>query len=553
MLLNLGLKWKTRVQFGYWVEDLDLNVPAPAVDFKVLRDHRRPSVRRIMGLDLGPSMKHYTQPYPDICHPANRAAAERGRIGLVLPKVDAKLFNKFSSFCSWFIDSAFTPISPETDVADVPGWLLSTNYTLRRKAGLQSLADNMPFVTRWPGHWVKNKAFLKDESYVAYKVPRGIHSRTDYAKVLMGPVFKLIDDCVFSHPSFIKKIPVADRPAYVRQELFRPGCLYYNTDHSKFEAHMTRQVMLACELKLYARLLKFHPQTYRLLAAALSGTNVMDFGDQRFSVVARRMSGDMCTSVGNGITNLLLNAFLMHESGVTIDPKKSNSILVEGDDGLFSMPSTKVLPKDLYSRLGFDVKLAVSQDPCFGCFCGMLYNPATLHLFKDPIKTLTYFGWTSFTPMKRAKAVSLLLAKAMSLLVEMHNCPILGALALSTILRLRPTVRKGKRGDARLVVPRSVAYWTRSLQVFDFPLMEGADTVQYVDVDSFLAKFPLEVSDEDRRVYDDLFHISPDVQRALEKGFFEWAWPFDNPLLDDILLPARPLFEVTQRYVCNAC
>lgn len=506
-----------------------------------------------MGLDLGPSLKYYTQPYPDISAPCNKVAAERGRIGLELPKPESKLFNKFSSFASWFIDSAFDPIPPQVDVRDVPTWLSGTTYSLTRKQHLQGLADRIPFVTRWPKSWLKNKAFIKDESYVEYKIPRGIHSRTDYAKVVLGPVFKLIDDCVFSHPSFIKKIPVTQRPAYVRSQVQRPNCTYYNTDHSKFEAHMTRSVMLACELKLYDRLLKFHPDMFRLISAALSGSNIMDFGDFRFSVLARRMSGDMCTSVGNGITNLVLNAFVLHESGVEIFPRLSNAILVEGDDGLFSAPFGKKVDSTIYKRLGFDVKLATSNDPCFGCFCGMLYNPDTLHLFKDPVKAMTYFGWTTFSPMRRTKALSLLLAKAMSLLVEMHNCPVLGALALSTIMRIRTVVKRGRRGDLRLVIPRSVAYWTRSLGVFDFPILSGSQTVQYVDIDSFLERYPLEILPQDRVVYDQLFRISPERQKLLESGFFTWEWPFSHPLLDDLCLPQMALFETTMRYVTKAC
>jgi hypothetical protein len=506
-----------------------------------------------MGLDLGPSLKHYAQPYPDIsCH-VNKVAAEKGRIGLKLPEPDPALFNKFSSFCTWFINQAFDPIPPEQDVRDVEGWLQSCSYTQKRKESLLTLAKKIPFFTKWPKGWLKNKAFIKDESYMEFKTPRGIHSRTDYAKVVLGPVFKLIDDIVFSHPSFIKKIPVALRPAYVKRELQRPGCRYYNTDHSKFEAHMTRKVMTACELCLYKRLLKYHPDMFALIARALAGKNIIDFGDLRFSVLARRMSGDMCTSVGNGITNLLLNAFILKESGVRINPRSSNSILVEGDDGLFSAPSSCHVDRSLYAKLGFDIKLASSLDPCFGCFCGMLYNPDSLHLFKDPIKTMTYFGWTTFTRMKQQKALSLLLAKAMSLLVEMHNCPVLGHLALSTLLRLKPMIRRNRHGHFKLVVPRAMAYWTDSLHVFDFPIMQGAETVHYVDIDAFVARFPVSVTDGDRQIYSDLFNISPGCQRFLEDGFYHWSWPFDHPVLDDLCLNARPLFETACRYVFPAC
>jgi len=135
----------------------------------------------------------------------------------------------------------------------------------------------------------------------------------------------------------------------------------------------------------------------------------------------------MCTSLGNGFTNLMLAAFLVDEAGGTLEG------FVEGDDGLFS--TDVELTSELYASLGFSIKIEEVQDPCSASFCGMVFSESG-EIIRDPRKFMENFGWThSFINAGPRIMDELLRAKALSAAYETPQCPIVGVLARKALAR----------------------------------------------------------------------------------------------------------------------
>lgn len=308
-------------------------------------------------------------------------------------------------------------------------WLARTSYNEARKTELRiahlELRGGAP--TRWQARRIKS--FVKTESYNEYKHCRMINSRSDHFKVFSGPLFKAIEDVVYALPEFIKHVPVPERPLLMMQ-LRKSGRRYYSTDFTAFESHFTAEVMDAIELQLYEHCLSWCPDACKVIRTALAGANHMSTRSGIKAVVqARRMSGDMCTSLGNGFSNLMLAKFIAFKQGKEIFG------FVEGDDGIFATDA--VLTKESYSDLGFTIKIKEVADPCEASFCGMVFAGSG-QIVRDPVAFLSTFGWTSsFINAGERIMDELLRAKSLSAVYETPQCPIIGVLAREALRRTR--------------------------------------------------------------------------------------------------------------------
>jgi len=226
---------------------------------------------------------------------------------------------------------------------------------------------------------------------------------------------------------------VADRPRYIEEHICAEGCCYTETDHTAFEAHMTCDVMRAVEFQLYgymwAQVLGGR-EVFNIVKKALAGINTCINKLMIVKVLGSRMSGDMCTSLGNGFTNLMLMLFVCSEHKVHCVG------VVEGDDGLFRIDTKdlKIIQADDFMKLGFEIKLAVRATIGESSFCGLMYGSSYENV-RDPLEVLCRFGWTK-SPRRfggpRVMA-GLLRAKALSLAYELPGCPILRNLAIAAL------------------------------------------------------------------------------------------------------------------------
>jgi hypothetical protein len=342
--------------------------------------------------------------------------AFKQRLLRTVPTPKSGVLSRLKSFVRTYVRDHLPVVEP----LEFEEWLETTSYNNDRKDQLRKVHDDLRGGRPTRKQCRHVNSFVKSEFYPTWKHARMINSRSDAFKVWSGPRFHAIEDVVYGLPEFIKHTPVPERPAKIAQ-LKSAGRRYYQTDYTAFESHFTPEILNTIECELYRHCLK-NDIDIDFLCRVLTGTNSMRTRTGvRASVKGRRMSGDMCTSLGNGFTNLMLAKFIAHEKGGHIQG------FVEGDDGLFCTDFE--LTADDYAQLGFTIKIEEVSDPCAASFCGMIFSESG-EIIRDPRRFMMGFGWTqSFITAGPKIMDELLRAKALSSVYETPQCPIVGALA----------------------------------------------------------------------------------------------------------------------------
>lgn len=395
-------------------------MPIPTPDLTKLGDDtcqvRIPAVlpkRRVMFLKLPIEICSKGPICCDTNDPLTIAHGFGQRLMRKVPKFDPCLMREFKEYVERFV--SMIPLARDMSFNE---WIESINQPQARKNELIECHEKLRGGRPSRKDCQKIKTFGKTESYPVYKMIRLINSRSDMFKAFSGRFFKAIEEVVYALPEFIKHTPVPERAAKILS-LKQSGMRYFQTDFTAFESHFVAEVMDACELVLYRHCLSWSEHA-DFICDVIRGTNKMSTRlGVSASVKARRMSGDMCTSLGNGFTNLMLAKFIAHKQGVEING------FVEGDDGIFA--TTGFLNEDLYKKLGFTIKCQEVSDPCIASFCGNIFCESG-EIIKEPSHFLVNFGWTSsFIGAGEKLRKSLLRAKALSAIYELPQCPIIGA------------------------------------------------------------------------------------------------------------------------------
>jgi len=283
----------------------------------------------------------------------------------------------------------------------------------------------------------KLKTFVKSEEYPKWKEARLINPRYDNVMVFLAKFFKSVEQVVYDHPfglnhcPFIKHVPVPERPALVADldKLRQVGGHIYETDFTAFESHFVPEFYEICECQLY-RHCGMHWGFSDHVCDILKGKNRLKthFG-QQFEISGRRMSGDACTSLGNGFTNLMITKFLISIKGGHYDG------YVEGDDGIF-FSSVELTSQD-YLDLGFTCKIVEHETATRASFCGIVCSDS-LQIIRNPRRFVSKFGWTnSFVNAGPKIKSQLLRAKALSAIYEAPSCPIVSVLARQALRKTR--------------------------------------------------------------------------------------------------------------------
>lgn len=316
--------------------------------------------------------------------------------------------------------------------------------------------------------------FIKSEFYATFKFPRWIMSRKDRFKVFFGPIVKAMEKLVYTRPEFVKHMSMEQRAARTSQ-IDKAGGTPYVSDFSSFESSFIHPVMAATDFELLDALAPWWVWN-SYAQHVLGGMNELTIRSLFVILIleARRMSGEMSTSLFNGVANLMITKFLVWKKKGKLD------ILVEGDDSVFR--STVTLTPADYATLGFEAKLVEVESACLPipvdktvepgsvAFCGISFSKDG-QAMKEPRKFLQGFGWThSFIHGGDEIMKQLLKAKSLSACYEAPNCPIVGKLArvaLSTVERVNLTERMAREvynvhaapgyGFERLMCPASLA------------------------------------------------------------------------------------------------
>lgn len=394
-------------------------------------------------------------------------------------------------------------------------WLAGTHYSNPRKRQLRAVRKTMPDFPsmRQLKYWAINKCHGKLEGYPAYKPLRGIMSRTDYIKVWIGPLMKKCEHIIFQMPEFIKYVKAHTRAAYMRDRMQRAGCKYAETDFSSFEGSVRRRIMRICEFSVLLYLTRHNAlarERMEQFRDICSGTNVMKYTDITAKILARRMSGEMSTSFGNGWTNLMLITFVLRDVVPEIP------VLVEGDDGLVTIPQEyqSLFNAQAFAKLGFVIKIEWHDDLASSGFCGIVCDPKSEAIITDPIAAIASFGWCGGAALRSSfdTQLGLLRAKALSLAYQYPGCPILTSLA-----RLGVRLSHGCKIDPE-----------------DNPFFDGWHKDILVNAEKYVTNELLEkeVSDGTRSVMAMKYGISVDDQKKTEDyldsitdhGVLEMPW-----------------------------
>jgi len=447
------------------------------------------------------------------------------------PKGNRQVKREFRKFVHYWIKDHLKPLR-DADY-DFEFWLAQTNYTNSRKDELRHVRDEY-FKTdvRLDPYIRRVKSFIKDESYVEYKMPRFINSRSDLFKCLTGPYFKAIEQVLFKRPEFIKYVPVMERPKYLMDNIYKAGHQYYSTDFSSFESHFTTEMQQACEMQLYKYMLSGTTEgrrAYELIRYALSDEPfVLKGGGVTVELSGKRMSGEMCTSLGNGFSNLMLILFAAKYADTHI-----HGVVVEGDDGLFSVPFNSGITTQTFVDLGFRCKIDLCSDIQTASFCGNVFDEYDLVNVTDPREVLVDFGWTKRTDVKASsiRLEMLSRAKAYSMAHQYRGCPVIGSFACYVL-------RATRRAHTKLLKVIG------NVNDKSFTLYERDQLVEAIKANVSYQ----EPGYATRKLVSRLYNLAIDEQLELERFFNQMNKPMvlDHPLIRcwDMAYPVwREYFE----------
>lgn len=417
------------VAYGYRHDEVDLPRPGEIKDGTDIVINRtakdiylgsRPPVAVSAGCHVQGALPGHVDPLD----PDSTIAGTQKRFVTKPPRPVKRLLVRLKRYVRQQLESGRfgDPIMPDEDIS-FENWIDNVDYPEWRKAQLRTTWAELIDISEDPRNF-HNKSFMKDEHYTDWKHARGINSRSDAFKCFSGPIFRLIEKRVFNAPEFIKKVPVNERADYIYNRLFAPGCSYFTSDYSSFEALFTSEVMDAVEFEMYEYFTRMIPDSWlTTITATLSGVNLCKFKHFVVRVLATRMSGEMCTSLGNGFSNLMFMEFACSVLG-------SECIgVVEGDDGLFSIKGT-VPTADDFSKLGLIIKCEVHDRLETASFCGIVFEETDRVNVTDPHKVIAMTGWLTgrYAASRPGQKMDLLRCKGLSLIYQYPRCPIILAL-----------------------------------------------------------------------------------------------------------------------------
>lgn len=391
--------------------------PGTNVKVPLLRRPRRKMFRRLNHC----SVPGYAPICADTNDPDTQVCGMKKRLLRDLPKARPDFYLELRRFVRQWCRKHL----PHASVLGFEEWLESTSYNEARKNELRKAHDDLRGGVPTKRQLSHVDSFGKTESYDEYKFLRWINSRPDVDKTFSGPRHKAVEQVINGLPAdlpvrFSKKM-LKSELAHAIRNMKKPGRFYKASDFTAFESHFIPELIDACEGELYRWVLA-DDEHIELLISMLTGKNKMRTRlGVRATVEGRRMSGDTCTSLGNGFTNMMMALFIASRKQINIGG------FVEGDDGLF-WTDGDITNQD-YADCGFTIKMQDVEDPCEASYCGLIFSN-TGEIVRNPRSVFSTFGWTtSFTTAGPRIMDELLRAKALSSIFETPQCPIVGVLA----------------------------------------------------------------------------------------------------------------------------
>lgn len=376
-------------------------------------------------------------------------AAARKRILCSMPNGEGNCYEALGSFVDRFLKKHFVPFPSFTQAqADesFEDWLAHYNKPMHRKEVLRKLYYERERLTE---REYRCKSFIKREWYEEPKLARFINSRTDNFKVKVAAFTHLIEKEIFYGKIsqwFVKGKRTDLQPSMISKMVNHAWFLA--TDYTSFESGFSPILVDNAERRVWRFFLQNNPEELAIFERVYevdgkAREERLENPNFRIKVTGTRMSGEMWTSLANGLTNLLTFLFLANTKGMYPDamplPEECPlGILVEGDDGLFGLPEPTLTSAD-FARLGWKIKMDYTRELGKTSFCSNYFSPATLHQLVCPEAAVrVFYSFDSrYYDGKMSLQRKILKAKAMSLLCSGGFSPITASLARN-ILRLLP-------------------------------------------------------------------------------------------------------------------
>lgn len=443
------------------------------------------------------------------------------RIVPLMPVPDSIEVNKLGIFVKKWLEKNLQPL-PCLDEKDkdilFDEWLNHGNYNGQRKNQIRK-ALCLYKQSGIDKHFYENKSFIKQEFYEEPKHVRHINSRSDMFKSLIGPCIHEIEKQIFKNKHFIKHLPIDELPSKIKNIVMNHPWIL-ETDYSSFESGFNPEYVDNVECNLWRYTLQNNPDLLNYVLGCYYTTTTIN-GKQIYTVrrercssynytyfaTGCRMSGEMWTSLANGFSNLMNMKYLCKKYNLKCDG------IVEGDDGLFGLDSKIIQAKD-FENFGFKIKMYYTQDLHETRFCGNLFDLVNEQLIISP-ETITRSAWCcggKYLYFNTKNKHELIRAKAMSLYCLGKFTPIAQSLSLA-ILRIL--------GPGQFRIEESKKYWLREKYNI---------TEKTLDKTIFV---PLEISNENRMIFNKIYGLDINFQLSLEKHYNE------SRRLEDLFLPCN--------------
>lgn len=493
LILNPTFDMSMDLLWGYRIDDYCVNmplIPPIKVGIKTLEKNKNKEFRALhprgviphayrerapVSANLGVNIKSVCPVLPDFGDNVSFKAGFYYRVCRGTPIPDKSMLRSARKFVRHMLLTGEVEQMSNEDVTYCH-WRVIINFPESRKLEFDKAKNLLDLDLVTKNKYLEVKGFCKEEDYNGeFKHFRTINARSDYFKVDVGPFFKQLESKFFKLPEFIKKIPQHQRAQYIMEKVYAPGGKYICTDYTSFESGFRAEVMDAIEYEVYHFIGRGHTEfsEFWRKIQVLKHTNRIHYKSFQADVPATRMSGEMNTSLGNGIFNYFAFRFACYLDGIEVRG------VVEGDDGLNHV--TREPDVRTFEKLGMIIKYEKFDNIGDASFCGQVFDPTAMQIVRDPIQTLIKMGWSTrkYINANVNTKRALLRSKAMSALYENPGCPIVNKFCIK-ILELTSDKRTVTRECNLRRIERNQYLRDRNSQMEDYlKTLEGDDMAKF--------------------------------------------------------------------------
>jgi len=360
--------------------------------------------------------------------------------------------------------------------------------------------------------------FIKVETTTNATDPRNISPREDEFMSVVGPYIAAVEKHAHHARFLVKGMNLAKRNAKMSPLLAKKR--FIEIDYARFDMTINRS-MLEVERTLMTSTFPrtVFPELHEAYDLMMQTTGTSSLGT-RYTKLGGRNSGDLTTSIGNG----LLNRFAVWMCLRKLPPSSWVSFH-EGDDGIIGV-DTDLLNQVVDNlqflwTVGFQPKMDVYNHIVQTSFCGrfLVDTPGGLESYCDPLRTLSKIH----TTCAMGDARELMCAKTLSYAFTDGTTPMVGpySYAISTILSREISVVRLEDRLRRLVKSNELPWF-----------FAEALRKQGVDIRALSSRPRPEVNNELRAAFAMRTGIS--IREQLEFEAVCWGWLSSGRVGDDL-------------------